>query len=242
MAFLMEIPFTAFSLKAYLIMFSRILLAGICGACIGIERSKRLKEAGIRTHVIICCAASLIMILSKYGFTDVEETIGTLYNGTRGTDPARLAAQVVSGVSFLGAGVIFKNGSSIKGLTTAAGMWATAAIGMAIGAGLFQLGIFTTVLLAILQFVMHRFAIGGDALSTLQVSFTIRDTEELRKELTEFFQENGVRVGDCKTIYEDGFATYSMTLRTRDENFSGLLNEFLRSKGEVKSISSTTTA
>ena len=126
-----------FSVLQELDFFIRILAACLCGACIGIERSRRLKEAGIRTHVIVCCAAALLMIVSKYGFADLTSTAGEVFNGTRGADPARVAAQVVSGISFLGAGVIFKHGNTIKGLTTAAGIWATARIGLAIGSGMF---------------------------------------------------------------------------------------------------------
>ena len=111
-----------FSLLQYAEFFLRILVACVCGAAIGYERSKRLKEAGIRTHIIVCCAAALTMIVSKYGFGDLVSSSGDGLYGTRGTDPARLAAQIISGVSFLGAGIIFRNGNSIKGLTTAAGI------------------------------------------------------------------------------------------------------------------------
>ncbi len=229
------------SWEIYLEMLLRVVVASACGACIGIERSKRFKEAGIRTHVIICAAAALMMIVSKYGFIDLN--VISNGNGLKGADPARIAAQVVSGISFLGAGVIFKNGGSIKGLTTAAGVWATAGIGLTIGAGLYFLGIFTTIFLYVLQFVMHRFAIGGDALSTIQVSFEIKNTSELRKDLDEFLKSHNVRVADSKARYTvDGYAVYEMTLRTRDEELEAALDEFLRSKGEVKSISTSTTA
>lgn len=129
-----------FSMLQELDFFCRLLLACLCGACIGMERTRRFKEAGVRTHVIVCCAAALMMIVSKYGFADLTSETGAVFNGTRGADPARVAAQVVSGISFLGAGVIFKHGSSVKGLTTAAGIWATAGIGLAIGSGMFILG------------------------------------------------------------------------------------------------------
>ena len=145
-----------FSALQELDFFVRILLACVCGACIGVERSRRLKEAGIRTHVIVCCAAALMMIVSKYGFADLTSAAGAVFNGTRGADPARVAAQVVSGISFLGAGVIFKHGNTIKGLTTAAGIWATAGIGLAIGAGMFVVGIFTTVVVVVSQILTHR--------------------------------------------------------------------------------------
>ena len=113
----------------------RLLLSAGLGALVGLERSKRQKEAGVRTHCIIACTSALFMILSKYSFIDV-----TTIDGLRGADPARIAAQVVSGISFLGAGVIFKNGNSIRGLTTAAGLWAVSIIGTAIGAGFYTGG------------------------------------------------------------------------------------------------------
>ena len=104
----------------------RILVAELFGFLIGLERSKRQKDAGIRTHCIIAVTSAVIMILSKYCFVDLVD----LGIAGRNSDPGRMATQVVSGISFLGAGVIFRdrNSSSIKGLTTAAGMWATSAI------------------------------------------------------------------------------------------------------------------
>ena len=114
----------------------RLVIAFIVGALIGMERSRRFKEAGIRTHVLVCCTTTLIMLISKYGFADLTMG-GVEAYASRGVDAARIAAQAVSGISFLCAGVIFKVGSSIKGLTTAAGIWLTAGIGLAIGAGMY---------------------------------------------------------------------------------------------------------
>lgn len=88
----------------------RIILACVCGGIIGLERTKRSKEAGIRTHCIIASTAALLMMVSKYGFTDLVSN-GVLLNGSRGADAARIAAGIVTGISFLGAGVIFKNGN-----------------------------------------------------------------------------------------------------------------------------------
>ena len=132
----------------------RIGIATILGMVVGMERSARSKEAGIRTHCIVAMTASVFMVLSKYAFMDLVVD-GSL--GIRGGDPARIAAQVVSGISFLGAGIIFKNGhNTVKGLTTAAGMWATAGIGMAVGAGLYWVGISATVLVLVTQIVFHH--------------------------------------------------------------------------------------
>ena len=128
----------------------RILLAGICGGIIGYERKSRNKEAGIRTHLIVASGAALIMIVSKYGFTDILGDKGIAL------DPSRIAAQIVTGVGFLGAGMIFMRKNTISGLTTAAGIWATSAIGMAIGSGLYALGILTAVLIVFVQIILHR--------------------------------------------------------------------------------------
>lgn len=122
----------------------RILIATLCGSIIGYERRNRNKEAGIRTHAIISLGSALIMVVSKYGFSDVQ-----------GYDAARMAAQIVSGVGFLGAGVIFVKHGTVSGLTTAAGMWATSGVGSCVGAGLYDIGILTTIAIVGLQFLFH---------------------------------------------------------------------------------------
>ena len=93
----------------------RVVIAAVFGGILGFERSRRFKSAGVRTHIVVCCTACLMMIVSKYGFADLTGPDGASFNGTRGADSARIAAQVVSGISFLCAGVIFKDGGSIKG-------------------------------------------------------------------------------------------------------------------------------
>ena len=110
------LPESTLTLFDNLEFFVRLLLSAALGALVGLERSKRQKEAGVRTHCIIACTSALFMILSKYAFMDLVDI-----SGIRGADPARIAAQVVSGISFLGAGVIFKNGNSIRGLLPVCG-------------------------------------------------------------------------------------------------------------------------
>lgn len=129
----------------------RILIAALCGFIIGFERKSRSKEAGIRTHAIVCMASALMIIVSKYAFSDMG-----LDAESKGADPARIAAQVVSGIGFLGAGIIFVRRDILHGLTTAAGIWATAGIGMAIGAGLIIVGVTSAALLVFLQILLHR--------------------------------------------------------------------------------------
>lgn len=130
----------------------RMIVACACGVMIGLERRNRSKEAGVRTHCVVACASALMMIISKYGFADT--VIGE--NGVRGADGARIAAQVVSGIGFLGAGMIFVHRNMITGLTTAAGIWATSGVGLAIGAGMYVVGITATVIIIAAQILLHK--------------------------------------------------------------------------------------
>ena len=110
-------------------IFLRLLLATLCGGLIGMERGKKRRAAGFRTHILVCLGSSVTMITNQYLFTVVSNGAG---------DPGRLGAQVISGIGFLGAGTIIVTGrQQIKGLTTAAGLWASACMGLAIGAGFY---------------------------------------------------------------------------------------------------------
>lgn len=122
------------------VFFLRMILASILGGAIGINRELRAKEAGIRTHFLVSLGSALIMIVSQHGFNDVIGMAGY------GLDPARVAAQVVSGIGFIGAGMIIIQKRSIKGLTSAAGIWTTAGIGLTVGGGLYFVGISATIL------------------------------------------------------------------------------------------------
>ena len=132
----------------------RVLLAGICGIAVGLERRNRSKEAGIRTHFVVACGAALMMVISKYAFFDIIES-GAYANMDVRLDPSRIASTIASGIGFLGAGMIFVHKNTISGLTTAAGIWATSGVGMAIGAGLYLLGISATVILLLAQILLH---------------------------------------------------------------------------------------
>ncbi len=233
-----EILARQFSLSQYAEFFIRVLVACVCGAAIGYERSKRLKEAGIRTHIIVCCAAALTMIVSKYGFADLVTEEGTALYGTKGTDPARLAAQVIGGVSFLGAGIIFRNGNSIKGLTTAAGIWATAGIGLAIGAGMYVIGVFSTAVVAAIQILMHKFTIGVDSMVVGRMHCVVSHSADFRKALNEYIEEHGMQILEVKIdLLEDGSAAYNLTLRMRHDVTVNDLSEFLESVGDVRGVS-----
>ena len=117
-----------------------ILIAVVLGFAIGFERKLRFKEAGIRTHTIVCAGSALIMVVSKYGFGDSVEA-----------DASRVAAQIVSGIGFLGAGIIIYRKHEIRGLTTAAGVWATSGVGMAAGAELYVVAAGAAVIIIAVQ-------------------------------------------------------------------------------------------
>ncbi len=138
-------------MKYELLFLPRIIFACICGGLIGYERSRRRKEAGIRTHIIVSLGAAMMMIISKYGFFDV------VIHHNISVDATRIASNVITGISFLGAGVIFVRSVSVRGLTTAAGIWATAGVGLSLGAGMYVIGCSTTVLILIIQIVFHDY-------------------------------------------------------------------------------------
>ena len=119
----------------------RILVATALGAVIGLDREYRTKAAGFRTHVLVALGSALFMIISVHGFDDLPKDQMTLR-----MDPARIAAQVVTGIGFIGAGTIIFQKNVVKGLTTAAGLWVTAAVGMACGVGMYTLAVVSTVI------------------------------------------------------------------------------------------------
>ena len=132
----------------------RLFLAGIMGAIIGLDREYRAKEAGYRTHFLVSLGSALIMIVSQHGFGEILDTPNV------NLDPSRIASQVVTGIGFIGAGTIILHKQIVRGLTTAAGIWATSGIGLAIGAGMYLLGISATILtligLEVLSFFFKR--------------------------------------------------------------------------------------
>lgn len=183
----------------------RIVLSALLGMAIGVERARRQKEAGTRTHCIIAATAAALMILSKYAFGDVGDGNG-----------ARIAAQVVSGISFLGAGVIFRSGRySIQGLTTAAGIWGTAAVGMAIGAGLYWLGLILAGGLVVIQILLHRLSV-GDSATTQEITVRMRDETEEKTAFDELLRIHGAVVLESSLTREEAFIKMDLTVRLEE--------------------------
>lgn len=154
---------------------SRVMVGGMLGLCLGIERSRRQKEAGMGTHFIVACAASLLTCISLWFKKDA---------GDMG-DGARIAAQIVSGVGFLGAGTIFFRRESMRGLTTAAGIWATAAIGMCAATGMYVLAIGTTAAIIFFQVMNHSQLLKRNATHLLLVKLEYND--EIKEKMMCFF-------------------------------------------------------
>lgn len=194
----------------------RIALAALCGAAVGLERTKRSKEAGIRTHIIIASTAALLMMVSKYGFSDMVITGASAANGVRGADTARIAAQVVSGISFLGAGVIFKNGNSIKGLTTAAGIWATAAMGLAIGCGMYIPGLILALVVVLIQILFHKHSIGMDAFSESEIIINAIASDEFKEKFFDMAEKKQFQINSM-TISKnsEGKEQFDITLKAK---------------------------
>ena len=134
------------------VLITRIVIAGLLGGIIGAEREFRAKIAGTRTHLLVAVGAALMMIVSRYGFDGQG-------------DPGRVAAQIVSGIGFICAGAIMVNKQAIHGLTTAAGIWVSAGIGMAVASGMYAIGIATTVIslvgLEVFGWFFHKHKVEG---------------------------------------------------------------------------------
>lgn len=186
---MLDIPFL--SQLEYLL---RIFVAMICGGMIGFERERRVKSAGLKTHIIVSMGAALMMVVSKYGFWDVlvQETIKL--------DPSRMAAGIVSAIGFLGAGIIFTRGFRISGVTTAAGLWTTVGVGMALGAGLYFIGIVSTLLILLVQLIFRHVHLNLQT-SFIHVNIVASGTKQALDNVKDLLKEMNCTV--LKTKYTD---------------------------------------
>ena len=200
-----------------------VLVSVVLGFAIGFERKLRYKEAGIRTHTIVCVGSALIMVVSKYGFGDSAEA-----------DASRVAAQIVSGIGFLGAGIIVYRRHEIRGLTTAAGVWATAGVGMAAGAGLYVVAVGSTVILIAIQCLFHLKCklFQTKRFYSVKICFVQEDTEsEKVKELfaAEHFNRLTIERKKSGTVY-------NAVLNTDKEYSSQRLNEIMAENPFILSL------
>ena len=199
----------------------RLIIAAICGALIGLEREKRQKSAGLRTHIIVAIASSLMMIVSKYGFFDV-----LVHEGVS-VDVSRVAAGVVSAIGFIGGGVIFLKRDTLVGLTTAAGLWATVGVGIAIGAGMYVTGIFTTLFILLLQLIMHwkKLRVVSSVAGNITVNITKHDIT--LADLRERLEKKGLflRNISLSRSKEDDFILKASIVFSKRESMDEIIEE-----------------
>ena len=200
-----------------------VMVAVVQGFAIGYERKLRFKEAGIRTHTIVCAGSALIMVVSKYGFGDSIEA-----------DASRVAAQIVSGIGFLGAGIIIYRKHEIHGLTTAAGVWATSGVGMAAGAGLYIVAAGATVILIAVQCLFHMNCKLFRTKKYFQIKICFLNGGEECGKVKELFQTDRF---NRLVIERKGKETlYHATLNTDEEYSSAQLQEIMAENPFIKSI------
>ena len=198
-----------------------LLLSVVLGFAIGFERKIRLKEAGTRTHTIVCFGSALMMVISKHAFGS-------------NADAARVAAQIVSGVGFLGAGMIVYRQHEVRGLTTAAGVWATAGIGMACGGGMYVVAVGATILLIAVQCILHlNFRVFHTRRSySVKIEFVQSKDENLK--IKEIFGTD--RFNKLVITRENGQTIYSATLNSEKEFSSTRLNEIMQENSFIRSL------
>ena len=215
----------------------RILLAGICGTIVGIERKNRSKEAGIRTHCVVACGAAIIMIVSKYAFFDIDKIATFINFGSEiKFDPSRVASTIASGIGFLGAGMIFVQKNTITGLTTAAGVWATSGIGMAIGSGLYIVGISATFIIVIAQVILHIDFHRTRGLRTKRLSIMNVDEQTLQSRVQRYFNDNNIKVLNIMIENDDkNMRNYTFMIELPEEILEDEIITFINHKCSIKS-------
>lgn len=202
----------------------RLFVAGAMGVLIGLEREYRAKEAGYRTHFLVALGSALMMIVSQYGFMEVLKT------DLIRLDPSRIAAQVVSGIGFIGAGTIILQKQIVRGLTTAAGIWATSGIGLAVGAGMYAVGI-SAALLVLLGLETLSYFFKSIGLRNMMIDFSTDDKEAIKRVSKKFNTRNYVVVSyEMTEAYTNGKNVYhvSMVVKAKRMNEEGLLLMFLQ--------------
>lgn len=207
----------------------RLLVAGILGAVIGLDREYRAKEAGYRTHFLVSLGSALIMIVSQYGFQEIiQEDSVTL-------DPSRVAAQVVSGIGFIGAGTIIFQKQIVRGLTTAAGIWATAGIGLAVGAGMYVIGIAAMVLTLVgLEVLSYLFKSIG--MKSSMITFST-DNKQVLKGIADRFNSKDYLIVSYQMDKQEHGETeiyqVTMVIKSKQNNDEGHLLSLIQEFPEV---------
>ena len=186
-------------------MLMRLFLAAFLGGIVGIERGSGDRPAGLRTHILVCTGSALIMVVSMYAFDGFDVP----------RDPGRIAAHVVSGIGFLGAGTIFPEGLTVRGLTTAASLWMVAAIGLAIGGGMIKIGIASTVIMLVTLVVFHgwekKFP-GATRIERRYIHIVAHNNSDAVSEILKYLTEQKIKVRNINLKNDDLQDTISLEL------------------------------
>ncbi|WP_281671646.1 MgtC/SapB family protein [Rikenella microfusus] len=198
----------------------RLTVAALLGGIIGFDREYRAKEAGLRTHFLVALGSALFMIVSMYGFG--EEAKG---------DPGRVAAQVVTGIGFIGAGSIMIHKQFVRGLTTASGLWATAGIGLAVGGGMYWIGI-AAMLLTLAGLELSTLVFKSVGLHTSLLVFSTTDDENLTRVLAQIHEKGYNLVSyeaSHETVGDGNLFRVTMVVKTRNYADDTHLFQFMQS-------------
>lgn len=210
------------------LILSRLFLALLAGGIIGLERAIHGREAGFRTHTLVCVSSSLLMLLMAFQWQFIPQQ----YIETIRTDPTRMAQGIMTGIGFLGAGVIIKEGLTVRGLTTAASIWMTAAIGIVIGLGFYEPALYAT-LITVITLSMFRWIesiIPSMKYAQLSVRFLRSNQYADEDSLRGLIAENNIKSFEASyQLYDQGSSfQYQMTLRTTDmKNFRRLAQRLM---------------
>lgn len=208
----------------------RLVIAAVIGFGIGLEREYHAKEAGARTHLLVCLGSCLFMILSIYAFDGFYDKNHTSF------DPSRIAAQVVTGIGFLGAGTIIFHKNIIRGLTTAAGLWVTSAIGLACGAGLYILAI-CSACIVVICLIISGFYVKKFANTYISISF-MADNQKQIDTIFERLHKDDISVKDY-SLRQDENDKYivQLDIKTKKSNDKFSIDNILKEFYDVKVLS-----
>jgi len=216
----------------HLEIIAHLVVALVAGGVVGLERSYHGRPAGFRTHTLVCLASSLLMMVTFYQW----KWMPTVPLDTIRADPTRMAQGIMTGIGFLGAGVIFKEGLSVRGLTTAASIWITAAIGILIGVGFYFPAIIATLMtvgvLSLFRIIEAK--LPSQCYVHHQISFD-RDQALPENELIDLLQQQGFSVSNTSyRVTEDNHFEYRMIIRTTNLTNVSRLSDFWRTQDTVR--------
>lgn len=211
----------------------RIVVAAILGGAIGVEREYHAKDAGFRTHLLVAIGSALFTVISMYGFDSF------LGGKSISFDPSRIAAQIVTGIGFLGAGTIIFQKQFIRGLTTAAGLWVTAAIGLACGCGMYFVAVLTTALVLICLATMNVF-IKRISTRHISISFSCNSQEEIKNIISALKNEE-IEIKDYSMQQTDRMESdkyiVSLNLKTKRYHYKDTLFNLIQSFEGINIVS-----